>query len=107
MSYTKPESGQIADISAPQLKQTKLPAETILIDVREQDEWDEGHIEGAHLFPLSKLMQGEIPSLDKNQDVIIYCKGGVRSLQAAHILQQRGYPYLTNVSGGYDLWLIS
>jgi rhodanese-related sulfurtransferase len=35
----------------------------ILIDVREQEEWDQGHIEGAQLWPLSKIMQGRLPDL--------------------------------------------
>ena len=73
--------------------------------VREDDEWNTGHMTGAIHFPLSRLMNGDLPDLKQAQNIALYCKAGVRSLQAAQILQQRGYSALTNLTGGYDAWL--
>ncbi len=77
-----------------------------LIDVREQDEWDAGHIEGAQFMPLSALMQNpagaEIPA---DKDIVLYCAKGRRSQHAAEILSAQGHKNLKNMIGGYDLWL--
>jgi rhodanese-related sulfurtransferase len=67
----------------------------ILIDVREQSEWDEGHLKDARLVPLSKLKKDEAKALIKDlpKDMVIYChcKSGIRSLDAAEILQKLGF----------------
>ncbi|MEO5580357.1 MAG: molybdopterin-synthase adenylyltransferase MoeB, partial [Gemmatimonadaceae bacterium] len=56
-----------------------------LIDVRETFEWDIARIDGAKLIPLGTLAEA-IPSLDPTRELVLYCKGGVRSLKAAHQL---------------------
>ena len=68
----------------------------VLVDVREEAEWKQGHIEGAKLLPLSELEDAkDAGSLKQKlpQDKIIYvhCYSGVRSLSAADILQQHGF----------------
>ena len=70
---------------------------TILLDVRNQDEYDEKHIEGSILIPVNELESRleEIP--DVNSNIIVYCKAGARSETAYGILQNAGY---TNV---YDM----
>lgn len=77
----------------------------ILIDVRELDEWDAGHIEGAHHFALSSLMQGDTPTLSVNDNIILYCQKGKRGAQAANILKNQGYQNIQNMRGGYEAWL--
>lgn len=68
----------------------------VIVDVREQAEWDKGHVEGAIFLPLSELRQGlDATALAKRvpKDKIIYthCVVGKRSLTAANILQGLGY----------------
>lgn len=76
----------------------------ILIDVREQDEWDCGYIDGAILWPLSRIIIGDIPDEMKSDEIIVYCQRGVRSLQAATILKEYGFADVTSLSGGYSAW---
>ncbi len=75
-----------------------------IIDVREKDEWDSGHIENAIHFALSDLSEGKMPNLPKDQEIILYCKKGMRGKQAAQILKSSGYTNITNMCGGYDAW---
>lgn len=79
--------------------------EFYVLDVREQDEWDAGHIEGADLFPLSKMMEGEMPSLPSDKTTLIYCRSGKRSAQAAFMLRVKGHDDLINMSDGYLGWV--
>src|ERR1043166_6915621 len=68
----------------------------IMVDVREQTEWDAGHLKGAILLPMSKLNKDEqLPELLKRlpKDKIIYthCKAGGRALTCGDILKKQGY----------------
>jgi rhodanese-related sulfurtransferase len=68
----------------------------ILLDVREQKEWDEGHLKDARLVPLSKLkVEAEAEKLTKDlpKEKIVYChcRAGVRALTAADILKKQGF----------------
>lgn len=74
---------------------TSIAAGTaVLIDVREQAEWDNGHLKAATLLPLSLLSKegAEIPaSLPKDKPIYLHCRSGARSLKAAEILKAKGY----------------
>ncbi len=76
-----------------------------LLDVREQHEWEEGHIPGA-LHVARGYLEMEIESVlpDRNAPVIIYCAGGVRSLLAARELKEMGYAAPMSMAGGFQLW---
>lgn len=70
--------------------------EVILVDVREKNEWDESHVSGAKLFPLSRLSKGaskeEIESVvGRDKVVYLHCKAGVRCMKAAEILEKQGF----------------
>lgn len=77
------------------------------IDVREREEWDAGHIEGARHLPLSALR--ESPDLFKpfadKMPCVLYCQRGRRSLMAAEILSRAGFSGLYSMAGGYEAWL--
>jgi rhodanese-related sulfurtransferase len=82
-------------------------SELILIDCREQNEWDEAHIEQAKFMPLSQFAQ-EIEKLSdekKDQVIVCQCRSGKRSLQAAMNLQGEGFENLYNLEGGILAWL--
>ena len=73
-----------------------------LADVREKNEWDEGHLPDAVHLPKSYLEQwaeDRIP--DKDKTTILYCAGSVRSAMAADTLAQLGYSHVISMSGGF------
>jgi len=70
-----------------------------IIDVREPEEYDSGHVDGAINLPPSDLMSNEIEQLKdipKDASIILYCRTGSRSNVAMHILQGMGYTNLVN-----------
>lgn len=75
-----------------------------LIDVRETWEYEESNI-GAINIPLSGLMNS-LPELEewKDEEIIIHCRSGSRSLQAAALLEQMGFKDVKNVPGGIEAW---
>lgn len=102
LQYTSPVCGLIPEVTPKQARQNKT---ALIIDVREKEEWDAGHIERAKLIPLSELVRGQIPNLPKDCDIIIHCQKGKRGLQAAEILRTHGYLNISNMVGGYEAWL--
>ena len=77
--------------------------EVVLIDVREQSEYDAGHIPGVTLIPLGQVpdRMSEIP---KDKTVIVTCRSGNRSGQATEFLRQQGYTQVHNMAGGIQAW---
>jgi rhodanese-related sulfurtransferase len=76
----------------------------ILLDVREQAEWDQGYIDGAKLMPLSCFQQRFEELNDPDAEIVIQCRSGKRSLDACVFLQGEGYSNLTNLTGGIIAW---
>ncbi|HEX3132441.1 MAG TPA: rhodanese-like domain-containing protein, partial [Planctomycetota bacterium] len=77
-----------------QVKTAVSSGTAVLVDVREQDEWDKGHLKVASLLPLSLLKKegAEIPAtLPKDKPIYLHCKAGGRCLKAAEILKAKGY----------------
>ena len=78
----------------------------VLIDVREDSEWSQGHISGA--IHLSKgVIERDIINKGIKHDelVVLYCAGGYRSILSAYSLQQMGYTNVASLSGGVRDWL--
>lgn len=75
------------------VKQKLADKSAVLVDVREQAEWDAGHLDAAILLPLSGLQQGadSSPKLKKGMIVYTHCKAGIRSVTAGEILSKQGY----------------
>src|SRR5262245_58500380 len=75
------------------------------IDVREDNEWANGHAKGAkHLG--KGIIERDIESYepDRNAEIVLYCGGGYRSALAADALQKMGYTRVLSMSGGYKEW---
>ena len=80
-------------------------ARPTLLDVREREEYREGHLEGSVPLPRGFLeMRIEEAVPDKSAPIVAYCAGGVRSLIAARTLKEMGYEQVTSMSGGYTAW---
>ena len=77
--------------------------DVVLIDVREQDEWDAGHIAGATLIPSSQL-QSRWQEIPTDKTVIVYCRSGNRSNVATDFLKQQGLTNVHNMTGGVIAW---
>ncbi len=78
----------------------------VLVDVRESEEWDAGHIPGAKHVPrgyLESRIEGAVA--DRDQRVVVYCASGQRSALAANTLrEQLGYENVASMNGGITLW---
>ena len=77
----------------------------VLLDVRESDEWRQGHLEGALPLPRGFLeikVESAVPN--KEAPIIAYCAGGVRSLLAAKAMKEMGYQNVSSMAGGYAAW---
>jgi rhodanese-related sulfurtransferase len=93
------------EITVQQLKQKMDSKENFtLVDVREAHEKSYSDI-GGMLLPLSKF-ESEYTKLDslKETEIILYCRSGGRSGQAASYLKSKGFPNVTNVLGGINRW---
>ncbi len=75
----------------------------VLVDVRRQDEYDAGHIPGAILIPNETIGEEDIPQLPhKDALMLIYCRSGNRSKQAAEKLVKLGYTNIVEIGGIMD-----
>jgi rhodanese-related sulfurtransferase len=77
----------------------------LLIDVREDSEWNAGHAQGAmHLGKgiIERDIEGKVP--DRNAKLVLYCGGGFRSALAADNLQKMGYKDAISLDGGWRAW---
>jgi molybdopterin/thiamine biosynthesis adenylyltransferase/rhodanese-related sulfurtransferase len=94
----------IREISPPEA-QRRHEAGATLIDVREQVEWDAGHIPGAVFIPLGQLEQGIAATVpDKDTEIILQCRSGARSGRGTAQLQALGYTNVVNLAGGILQW---
>ncbi len=77
--------------------------DVIILDVREQDEWDAGHIAGAVFMPMGQVPDrlSEIPT---DKTVIVQCRSGNRSNQITDFLRGKGMTNVHNLAGGLNAW---
>ncbi|NOU93606.1 rhodanese-like domain-containing protein [Paenibacillus sp. LMG 31456] len=73
-----------------------------IIDVREPDEWETGHIPGAKHIPLGQIARA-LNEVDRKQEAVIVCRSGNRSSQACEFLSSMGYNVI-NMLGGMSKW---
>ncbi|HXF98975.1 MAG TPA: molybdopterin-synthase adenylyltransferase MoeB [Gaiellaceae bacterium] len=97
---------EIEEISAVEARALlEQPDPPLFVDVREPDEWEEGHIPGAVYTGRGRLEQrieGLVP--DKSRPLVVYCSGGARSAFATKTLQELGYEHVLNLAGGFTDW---
>src|SRR5215510_7347622 len=97
---------EIKELSAAEVQNLlERDGKHIVLDVREREEYREGHLDGAVSLPRGFLeikVESTIP--DKTAPVIAYCAGGTRSLLAAKVMKEMGYQNVISMSGGYSAW---
>jgi rhodanese-related sulfurtransferase len=95
----------ITEVS-PQDAAAKLNSgDAVIVDVRDKDEWDEGHITGAtHISRGTIELDIEEKVPDTNAMIICHCGGGGRSALAAESLQKMGYKNVRSMAGGFKAW---
>jgi len=74
-----------------------------LLDVRQPEEFAQGHIEGAVLMPLGGLPDS-YQRIPKGVKLVVYCRSGHRSAKAVSFLRDHGYDKAVSLSGGYTAW---
>jgi len=74
-----------------------------LVDVREPQEFDRGHIWGARNIPLTQLKQS-INALDPDRPVYLYCQNSTRSARAASVLKKNKFNNINVLKGGFKKW---
>src|SRR3954471_17200792 len=104
--YIKQIKAQIDEVDPSAVSEVTGGDAVVVIDVRESDEWDAGHLPGAKHVPrghLESRIEGSAP--DRSQRVILYCASGNRSALAAKTLRDElGYEHVESMTGGYTLW---
>ncbi|MBC8630212.1 rhodanese-like domain-containing protein [Paeniclostridium hominis] len=89
------------NIDNEKLKKMINEKDTLLIDIRTKEEFDEKNIDGAINIPLQNLMQDIDEIIDyKDKSVIIYCRSGHRSIIACNLLEMEGFKHIYNLEKG-------
>src|SRR5436309_16057561 len=103
LQQVKAEIGEVDAAGAARLLDSEDAP--LFLDVRERDEWDEGHIPGALHIPRGNLesrIEGLVP--DHDRELVVYCSGGSRSAFGAKSLGELGYTNVVSLAGGYTDW---
>jgi sulfur-carrier protein adenylyltransferase/sulfurtransferase len=97
--------GEIDEVDASRARELVAEADAAVVDVRERDEWEEGHIPGAVHIPRGSLesrIESAVP--DRSRTLVVYCAGGSRSAFAAKTLEELGYEQVLSLTGGFTDW---
>ncbi len=96
---------QIVEIDTAEAESRIDAGGVLVLDVREPEEYDEGALPGVLHIPRGHLeAQIEGRALDRDQAIVVYCAGGVRSAFAARTLQELGYTNVLSMAGGFGKW---
>ena len=92
-------------ISPKQASVLTTEKKAVIVDVRGDDEWNEGHIAGAIHIPLNQI-NDHLSELQpyKNSTIITQCRSGKRSLKALELLKTAGYNQVYSMDGGIQAW---
>lgn len=91
------------NISAEKAKELIDEGKVQVMDVRTAEEYEQGHIPGAELFPINKL-DNQIGNLEKDQSYLMVCRSGNRSTQASEMLVKNGFTHIYNLEQGMNGW---
>lgn len=89
--------------TATELNEYLITNSPLLLDVREQWEWDRCRISDSRLLPMGQIIT-QIQNLDKAQETVIICHHGIRSMQVSKYFDSIGFEKIINLHGGIDAW---
>ena len=95
----------ITEVDTAAAEEAAARAGTVVLDVREADEYEQGALPGAVHIPrgfLESQVEGKLP--DHDAPIVVYCAGGTRSAFAAETLGQLGYSDVVSMAGGFNRW---
>lgn len=75
----------------------------MLLDVREQWEFDYCHLDDSEHIPMHEIPTS-IEDMDKNREIVVICHHGIRSRQVGYYLEQQGFANIINLDGGLEAW---
>ncbi len=97
---------QVPEITVHELRDLQSQqSEFVLVDVREQNEWNLGHIPGAVYIGRGVLESNVEQRIPRDAQVVLYCQSGNRSALAGFTMQQLGYTNVTSLAGGWRDWV--
>ncbi|WP_088103613.1 rhodanese-like domain-containing protein [Halalkalibacter urbisdiaboli] len=96
------EQDGIVQVEVDELKEL-LNSDTIIVDVRELEEYDEAHIPGVPLIPMNSIPH-HMEKLDKGKSYVFVCRSGARSQNVALYLNEHGFTDVKNYAGGMLNW---
>jgi rhodanese-related sulfurtransferase len=91
------------DVTPEEAYEMTSQQEVVLLDVRTQEEYDSGHIQDTLFIPLSEL-ESRLGELNPSDHILVYCRSGGRSAEAADILVTNGFTHVYNMVGGIIQW---
>ncbi|WP_439107017.1 rhodanese-like domain-containing protein [Congregibacter sp.] len=97
---------EIAEVPLDNAEDAVLAAD-VVIDVREGNEFRDGHIGGAINIPrglLEFILSTDEALQDRSRSVVLYCKSSGRAALAAKTMQEMGYLHVSSIAGGFDAW---
>ena len=96
---------RVREVSVDETRRQLEARKAMVIDIREESEWANGHIRGAEYLGRG-ILERDIESRvqDKSAELILYCGGGFRSALAADNLQKMGYSNVASMAGGWREW---
>jgi len=80
------------------------PQKPVLLDVREPWEYQTAHIEGSILIPMAEVPARAFNELDEEDNILVLCHHGARSLSVAVWLRNQGFDKAQSIAGGIDAW---
>lgn len=101
MSYSLPD---VPELTVAEFLRDLAGKDVQLLDVREMDEWQAGHILGSVHIPLAEVA-ARLVELDSGMPAIAICHSGMRSLYAADILKGAGFRDARSLTGGIESWV--
>lgn len=93
------------DVKPAEAKKMMNDEGVVVLDVRTDDEWNEGHLEGAeHIDFYSEDFDQQLADLPKDKEYVVYCHSGNRSGQAVQKMKKAGFENVHNLEGGISAW---
>jgi rhodanese-related sulfurtransferase len=99
------DDDEILEVDFETVKAGIADGSILLVDVRESNEFEEGHIPGSVSFPLSRFDPAQLPEPKDGQHLIFSCRTGGRTLRAIDMCQEAGVAYQTHYKGSFTDWV--